>query len=157
MAENQNAGHGDDLSTPEPTDQVLIGSPAPHASGEDDAGVASVADSSADDPYEGAVPPGYDWPTHGGYLGCLMSSIAGALVGGFIGADLLSFLWAAGQLPGVLFVFSTFAVLIICIWLLGRVGWRIGRRFYRAYAQPAQPVWGEDDETLAATPTQPEV
>ncbi|MGH2505564.1 MAG: hypothetical protein ACRDID_23885, partial [Ktedonobacterales bacterium] len=25
-----------------------------------------------DERYRGATPPGYDWPTHGGYLGCLI-------------------------------------------------------------------------------------
>ena len=39
---------------------------------------------------KGAVPPGYDWPTHGGYLGCLLSLIASCLIGGFLGTTLFA-------------------------------------------------------------------
>ncbi|MBF6589396.1 MAG: hypothetical protein IVW57_02555, partial [Ktedonobacterales bacterium] len=37
-----------------------------------------------EDPFEGAVPPGYSWPTHGGYLGCLVGVITGSIAGGFL-------------------------------------------------------------------------
>jgi hypothetical protein len=103
-----------------------------------------------EDPYEGAVPPGYDWPTHGGYLGCLVGSITGCLVTGFVGANLFSFLWASGTVSGPIFVLLTLVALVLIMWALGRVGWVLGRRFYRAYEQPARPIWGEDDEMSAS-------
>jgi hypothetical protein len=106
---------------------------------------AIQATPSPEEPDDGAVPPGYDWPTHGGYLGCLMGTIAGVIVGGFLGANLFSFLWAAKLLPGPIFVVLALGVFVGCIWLLGQIGWRLGRRYYHAYAQPVRPVWGEDD------------
>ena len=95
-------------------------------------------------PYEGAVPPGYDWPTHGGYLGCLLGVIAACLIGGFLGSTFFSALslmvlpvWAAALL--------TLVVFLGCVAGLGRLGWVLGRRFYREYPQPCSPVWGQDD------------
>ena len=96
------------------------------------------------DRHEGAVPPGYDWPTHGGYLGCLLGVIASCLIGGFLGSTYFSTLslevlpvWAAALL--------TVAVFLGCVAGLGRLGWVLGRRFYREYPQPHGPVWGQDD------------
>jgi hypothetical protein len=114
---------------------------------------AQPATPPVEDPYEGAVPPGYDWPTHGGYLGCLMGTVAGCLIGGFLGANLFSFLWASRILTGPLFILLALVVFLICVWLFGRVGWGLGRRFYRAYEQSVRPVWGEDDEPAIAPAT----
>ncbi len=50
---------------------------------------------------EGAVPPGYDWPTHGGYLGCLLSLMASCLIGGFLGTTLFAALGYSHAVPKV--------------------------------------------------------
>jgi hypothetical protein len=105
-----------------------------------------VGDPPADDPYEGAVPPGYDWPTHGGYLGCLVGSIAGCLLTAFVSANLFSFLWAARIVSGPIYILLTLVALVLIMWALGRLGWVLGKRFYRAYEQPMRSVWGEDDD-----------
>jgi hypothetical protein len=109
----------------------------PNAAASDD---ATASDSAEADPYPGAVPPGYDWPTHGGYLGCLMGVVVGLLVGGFLGSMLIGLLSvsplsavvsvAAARLT--LLALTFFATLI----LLGRVGYRLGRRYYREYPTP---------------------
>ncbi len=95
------------------------------------------------------MPPGYDWPTHGGYLGCLMGTVGGVMVGGFLGANLFSFLWASGRLAGPLFILIALFIFVGCVWALGRVGYLLGKRYYRAYEQPVRPVWGEDDDVRA--------
>jgi hypothetical protein len=99
------------------------------------------------DPYPGAVPPGYDWPTHGGYLGCVMGVVVGLVVGGFLGSLLIGLLSvsplagvvsvAAGRLTVLALTF--FATLI----LMGRAGYQLGRRFYREYPRPERSRLGE--------------
>jgi hypothetical protein len=92
---------------------------------------------------EGAVPPGYDWPTHGGYLGCLVATIAACPIVGFIAANVWA-LFHASRLA-----FPLFALLIVvaiaAVIAMGRLGWVLGKRFYRYYPQP-HPTWGESDE-----------
>ncbi len=65
--------------------------------------VADPARGSEDPRHEGATPPGYDWPTHGGYLGCLLAVMfacllapLGYIVVGFLGAFLSQPLGAVG-------------------------------------------------------------
>jgi hypothetical protein len=106
------------------------------------------------DPHEGAVPPGYDWPTHGGYLGCLLSVIASCLIGGFLGSTFFSALSHLKVLPVWAAAMLTVAIFVGCVVGLGRLGWVLGRRFYREYPQPYTPVWGEDDEP-EGTPEDP--
>jgi hypothetical protein len=89
------------------------------------------------DPTEGAVPPGYDWPTHGGYLGCLISLIASCLIGGFLGSTLFAALSYWRIVPGIVSILLTIAVYAAVFVGLGRLGWRLGKRFYREYPQPA--------------------
>jgi hypothetical protein len=113
-----------------------------------------------EDPYEGAVPPGYDWPTHGGYLGCLIGLMASCLIGGFLGSTLFAALRYWNIVPGVVSALLTVLVFIACTAGLGRIGWVLGRRFYREYPQPG-PTWGEVDdkpeaETQAISPTHEE-
>lgn len=98
-----------------------------------------------EDPYEGAVPPGYDWPTHGGYLGCLLGMMPACLVGGFLGSTFFAFLEKAQVVPGIVSGLLTAAVFFLAMIGFGRLGWVLGRRFYRAYPQPA-PTWGEHDD-----------
>jgi predicted lipid-binding transport protein (Tim44 family) len=99
-----------------------------------------------EDEFEGATPPGYDWPTHGGYLGCLMGVMAGVLLGGFLGANIFAAYYNVLNLPLALYILMNVALFIALLIGLGRLGWWLGRRFYRYYPQPAGPTWGESDE-----------
>jgi hypothetical protein len=109
-----------------------------------------TASTPPEDPYEGAVPPGYDWPTHGGYLGCLMAQLPACLVGGFLGSTLYNYLILARLLPGFVVGLLAVATFVVGMILFGRLGWLLGRRFYRAYEQPA-PTWGESDAVAGET------
>jgi len=110
------------------------------------------------DPYEGAVPPGYDWPTHGGYLGCLIGLMASCLIGAFLGSTLFAALSCSSPipgdtliqgcrplLPGIVSALLTVAAFLVATFLLTRLGWNLGKRFLREYPQP-RPTWGESDE-----------
>jgi hypothetical protein len=92
------------------------------------------------DPYEGAVPPGYDWPTHGGYLGCLMGLVAACLLAGFVGSFVIGLISVTPVAVLVSTSFARIALLVlsfaICFGALGSVGWKLGKRFYREYPQP---------------------
>ncbi len=109
-----------------------------------DEGTALTPDMEAELPEAGAVPPGYDWPTHGGYLGCLLGMMPACLVGGFLGSTFVAFLNKAGVVPPVVAGFLVVALFVACIVGFGRIGWVLGRRFYRKYPRSA-PTWGEDD------------
>ncbi|HUY76992.1 MAG TPA: hypothetical protein VMV29_09490 [Ktedonobacterales bacterium] len=98
-----------------------------------------------EDPHEGATPPGYDeWPTHGGYLGCLMGVVlalvlapVGYILFGLIGSALFQPLGYAGVwLAGAI----TVIVYLVCFVGLVRLGWRLGKHFYREYPLPAGQV-----------------
>ena len=102
-----------------------------------------------DERYRGATPPGYDWPTHGGYLGCLLGVMIacllaplGYIVFGFLGAILNRPLGGFGI---ALAVIATIAMYLAVFVALSRLGWAMGKRFLREYEQPMRPVWGEDD------------
>ena len=94
------------------------------------------------DPFEGAVPPGYDWPTHGGYLGCLLGVVMACVLGGFLGSFLvglasvtpLSFL--VGSAPARIAIIV--GVFVLTLVGLGRAGWALGKRFYREYPRPTR-------------------
>jgi hypothetical protein len=88
------------------------------------------------------VPPGYDWPTHGGYLGCLLGLMAACLIGGFAG-KLVGLFTFAHNITGVPNVLLILATILVAVFTLGRIGWVLGRRFYREYS--VKPTWGEDD------------
>jgi len=109
-----------------------------------DAGTAMTPDMEAELPEAGAVPPGYDWPTHGGYLGCLLGMMPACLVGGFLGSTFVAFLNKAGVVPPVVAGLLVVALFVICVYGFGRIGWVLGRRFYRKYPR-AEPTWGEDE------------
>jgi hypothetical protein len=99
-----------------------------------------------EDEVEGATPPGYDWPTHGGYLGCLMGVMAGVLLGGFLGANIFAAYYNVLDLPLAVYILLNVALFLGLLTGLGRLGWYLGRRYYRYYPQPAGPTWGEADE-----------
>jgi hypothetical protein len=93
------------------------------------------------DPHEGAVPPGYDWPTHGGYLGCLMGLVAACVLAGFVGSFVIGLLSITPLAGLVSTPFARIALLVlsfaVCFGALGSVGWKLGKRFYREYPRPA--------------------
>src|SRR5579871_3443198 len=73
--------------------------------------------SEPENPYEGATPPGYDeWPTHGGYLGCLMGVVLGLVLAplsyilfGLVGSALFPHMgyggvWLAGALTLIVYL-----------------------------------------------------
>jgi hypothetical protein len=100
----------------------------------------------AEDPQAGAVPPGYDWPTHGGYLGCLFGLIVSCLLCGLVGAPLAE-ISGHGLLSAPLTIGITLLLAAIFAFILGRVGWVLGRRFFREYPQPAgRRTWYQQQE-----------
>ncbi len=109
--------------------------------------------SEEDERYRGATPPGYDWPTHGGYLGCLLGVMIACLLAplgyilfGFVGAFLVHPLGGFGVALAVIVTVGVYLAIFVA---LTRLGWYMGKRFLREYEQPARPVWGEDDDDEA--------
>ncbi len=103
--------------------------------------VDAEAPQKAEDPYEGAVPPGYDWPTHGGYLGCLMGVMAATIAALLLTAPVLYF----ADIPlGIVWLLRV-VIFLACIIGGGRLGWALGKRFYREYPHD-RPTWGESDD-----------
>lgn len=75
-----------------------------------------------------------EWPTHGGPLGCLVSTITGFVLAGFLGSTLISFVHFAKTGFGGWFIFAAVIVMLAFTIIFGWVGWNIGKRFYREYA-----------------------
>jgi len=128
------------------TDDALNGESRPAAQPDPESVTPEAASAPAEDEFEGATPPGYDWPTHGGYLGCLMGVMAGVLLGGFLGANIFAAYYNVLDLPLAVYILLNVALFIALLIGLGRLGWWLGRRYYRYYPQPAGPTWGESDE-----------
>jgi hypothetical protein len=95
---------------------------------------------------EGAVPPGYDWPTHGGYLGCLLGLVGACIVGGFIGSSLQKALTHYRWVPDIVAALIAVAVYAVVIVALCWLGWTLGKRYYRAYPQARGRTWGEHED-----------
>jgi hypothetical protein len=133
---------------PDPTDPTNPShpdspAPSPQAREPSAAGESSTSLTPPEREVEGAVPPGYDWPTHGGYLGCLVGTLAACPIVGFIGANI----WALLRLSWLefpLFVLLMLASIVVVL-AAGRLGWALGKRFYRYYPQQ-RPTWGESDQ-----------
>lgn len=142
---------------PDPSDLPASDSPpldAPPASraASDDGVMPAAAGHALDlglddeDPQAGAVPPGYDWPTHGGYLGCLLGLMASCLLCGAVGAPIAEFS-DHHLMPAPLAIGITLLLAALFAVILGRVGWVLGRRFYREYPQPAgRTTWYQQQE-----------
>ncbi len=128
------------------TDDALNGESRPAEQPDPEFVMPETASAQAEDEFEGATPPGYDWPTHGGYLGCLMGVMAGVLLGGFLGANIFAAYYNVLDLPLAVYILLNVALFIGLLIGLGRLGWWLGRRYYRYYPQPAGPTWGESDE-----------
>lgn len=122
-----------------------------------------------EDPHEGAVPAGYDWPTHGGYLGCLLGVMASCLLAAFIGSTVFAALRCSSPipsdptlkgchalLPGGVTILLTAAVTLAIVVALGRLGFVLGKRLLREYPQPQGRTWGEHDATPAPAAPEPE-
>ena len=110
--------------------------------------------SNAEDPYEGAVPPGYDWPTHGGYLGCLLGLLASCPIA-FVASTFVPPLERYNGVPGWIARPLTVVVFLLIVFAVGRVGYVLGKRFLREYPHPNGKTWGEDDDYVdPATPEQ---
>jgi hypothetical protein len=129
------------------TDGALNGEPRPTVQPDPESGTPETASAPAEDEFEGATPPGYDWPTHGGYLGCLMGVMAGVLLGGFLGANIFAAYYNVLDLPLAVYILLNVALFIVLLIGLGRLGWWLGRRYYRYYPQPAGSTWGESDNS----------
>jgi hypothetical protein len=125
-----------------------------------DEGPAMTPDMEAELPEAGAVPPGYDWPTHGGYLGCLLGILPACLVAGFLSSTFVAWPWFNGKsaLSPVISIVLIVALFVVCVFGFGRIGWMLGRRFYRKYPR-SEPSWGEDqsetevEDTVTAADT----
>jgi hypothetical protein len=120
-----------------------------------------------EDPHEGAVPAGYDWPTHGGYLGCLLGVMASCLLAAFFGSTVFAALRCSSPipgdptvkgcralLPGSVTILLTVVVTLAIVVALGRLGFVLGKRWLREYPQPQGGTWGERDD--APEPGAPE-
>lgn len=94
----------------------------------------------------GATPPGFDWPTHGGYLGCLIGCLAAFLIGGFLGSVLLGTLYVVGGGTAITMAVVALIVYAAVAYGLCRLGWTLGKRYYRSYQEPGDTTWGEHDE-----------
>ena len=113
-----------------------------------DAVAAMTPDMEAELPEAGAVPPGYDWPTHGGYLGCLLGLMPACLVAGFLSSTFVAWPWFNGKsdLSPFVSIVLIVALFVVCVYGFGRIGWVLGRRYYRKYPR-TEPTWGEDEGT----------
>jgi hypothetical protein len=124
----------------EPDDPTAAEGAGAAAEGEAEPGVAdpyaaaAEPDDPSPDPHEGAVPPGYDWPTHGGYLGCLLGLVAACTLSGFLGGTWFAIL----ATPSWVKLTITLVIALAAFIGLGRLGWVLGKRFYREYPQPVR-------------------
>ncbi|HLJ79876.1 MAG TPA: hypothetical protein VKT52_00230, partial [Ktedonobacterales bacterium] len=50
--------------------------------------------------------------------------------------------WVPGWVAGLL----TVVVFLLIVYAVGRLGYVLGKRFFREYAQPTRKTWGEDDD-----------
>jgi hypothetical protein len=102
------------------------------------------------DPYDHAVPPGYDWPTHGGYLGCLLGLLASCAVA-FVASTFVPPLVRDAGVPGWVAGLLTVVVFLAIVFAVARLGYILGKRFLREYPQPTRKTWGEDDDYVDST------
>ncbi len=141
----------DPLSS-DPTQLYPSEEPVPDAANRDPHGSPDDAhtDTEPDVEAEGAVPPGYDWPTHGGYLGCLLGLMVSCIVGGFIGSSIAAALVHYNWTSGGAVAWVVAAIYVATIAVLCSLGWMLGKRFYRAYPQARGRTWGEHDDAPAS-------
>jgi hypothetical protein len=76
-----------------------------------------------------------EWPTHGGPLGCLVSTMIGCVLAGFLASTSISFVHFTKA--GGWFILGAVIVMLSGLALFGWAGWSLGKRVYREYA-PSQ-------------------
>lgn len=88
-----------------------------------------------------AVPPvnaEEEWPTHGGYLGCLIAIMFGCLFAAFFASPLVQGAYRTTHGAGIGYgpTLNVAAIVIMIAGLIafGRIGWAIGKRVFREYA-----------------------
>ena len=118
--------------------------PSASSSGDDQQPTSTSIQSAAGDQPIGAVPPGYDWPTHGGYLGCLLGLMMSCLVGGFVGSTLFAAINHYHLLPFAASTVLFIALAIAVVYGFARAGWSLGKRLYREYPE-ADPAIASTD------------
>ncbi len=84
----------------------------------------------------------FEWPTHGGYLGCLMGMFIGCVLAGFLSSTIISFVHFVRGTSQPLFIIAAVVLMVVVIGVFGRIGWGAGKRFYRDYQQPVEPTTG---------------
>ena len=85
-----------------------------------------------------------EWPTHGGPLGCLISSMFGCVVAGFIGSNLTWFTHFKNQGSLGWAILGAVAVLFVVLGFFGWAGWKVGKRIFREYAPSARQLRYEE-------------
>lgn len=140
------------MSHLDPDTSPLAPDPADEPVSSDAAGEQSDVFLSSDAPIGdgdnaiGATPPGFDWPTHGGYLGCLIGCLAAFLIGGFVGSVLLGALYVVGGGTAIAMAVVALAIYAGVTYGLCRLGWTLGKRYYRSYQASGETTWGEHDD-----------
>jgi hypothetical protein len=76
--------------------------------------------------------------------------MASCLIGGFLGSTLFAALSYWRIVPGAVAILLTIAVYAAVFIGLGRLGWLLGKRFYREYPQPQLSASREAENRLAA-------
>lgn len=133
----------DTQSAPDGLDEPIAGDQAPQQPDETFPIDAPLGDG---DNAIGATPPGFDWPTHGGYLGCLLGCLASFIIGGFLGSVLLGTLYVVGGGAALALAVVALVVYVGVAYGLCRLGWSLGKRYYRSYQASGATTWGEHDE-----------
>lgn len=133
----------DSQSAPDERDEQTVGDQAPEQPDEPFPIDAPLGDG---ENAIGATPPGFDWPTHGGYLGCLLGCLASFIIGGFLGSVLLGTLYVVGGGAALAMAVVALVVYVGVAYGLCRLGWLLGKRYYRSYQAPGAATWGEHDE-----------
>ena len=97
-------------------------------------------------PVEHADPvPGRDWPTHGGYLGCLLGLLMSCIIAGFLGSTLFAAVRFYRMLPDPVAIALSVLTMFVVVVIFGRLGFVLGKRFLRYYPE-AGKTWGQDDD-----------
>lgn len=92
----------------------------------------TVGTASARPPGEEALPPEARGETNGGPLGCCLGVVAGLFLTALIVLGLSLLLSNGGYLN-----FATLPLFLLGAMVCGYFGWRIGKKVYREYEQPA--------------------
>lgn len=81
-----------------------------------------------------------EWPTHGGYLGCLMGIMFGCLAAAFIASPLVRGATHVVANIGFQLNASALVIMLIGIMLFGFIGWKIGKRIFRDFSETESKI-----------------